>query len=1021
MTNINNVNQITLLTSIAPGNLATQKNAIKSWLDLGFKVISINCKEEIQQLQTIYKDVAFHLVTRDARSEIGKPLVYLDDIFSYFHNEGTKICGIINSDIYLKADINFCNFIAQEAADSLVIGSRVEVKSLTFLEEKLDINSSQIQYIWGFDYFFFDISILESYPKQEGFCMGMPWWDYWMAVVILRKNINLKKITSNLAYHVIHENNYSEKHWVKFGLKLLKYWQATSYLLNSSTDEIHEDPNSDNYRQLLQSCRDMANYIILELLPKKEKKITYCNNNSSSINTIKELSSLSSNFNFGSSLQESEFKVSAIVSTYNSEKFMRSRLNNLVKQTLYKKNLLEIIVINSGSQQNEEKIINEFQLNHPNIKYIKTKRETIYQAWNRGFKVAKGQYVINANTDDLFTLDGLECMANELDVNNYISAVYGDWLLTKIENDSFESKTEKCLFKYPEFFAPLFFYSQISSHAALLRKEVFNQIGYYNENFKVFGDREFMFRFCTNGLIAQHLPLVFGLYYINPQSLSLSVTDDVFGTEFEPTRTQYMSPENLVRLFGYNSDISGSQLAELYAVVGSYGKDFYWWWGEPISDLYFASRLFTKALELDPSNSLALNNQAIICCLYGQHESAIEIFKKILSTRILNKEVLQNNILAAQRLSTNVEDYTWLKSPSYNYSPFGTYINVDVIDSKNLSIDPLVSVIVPTKDRPEMLLIAVQSLLAQTLKNIEIIVVNDGGIDVHNVLNKCNNSGNIVYLNYEQNQERSAARNAGIRAAQGKYICYLDDDDNYYPNHIETLVKFLENSEYKIAYTDAVMAQQEKQNGQYITVHLSQPYSSDFDNDKILVNNFIPILCVMHEKSCLDQIGLFDETLTTHEDWDVWIRLSRHFQFAHIPQATCEFTRREDGTTTTSKNRADFIRTREIIYDKYWQYAENNPEILAAQQSVFKSEAKELATSLAQTQEKLAQAQLEQEKLTTHVEMNQEKIRQIENQSQQIQEEKQWLEAQLSSWKQTALQLQIELQQTENHRETSKI
>ena len=334
---------------------------------------------------------------------------------------------------------------------------------------------------------------------------------------------------------------------------------------------------------------------------------------------------------------------------------------------------------------------------------------------------------------------------------------------------------------------------------------------------------------------------------------------------------------------------------------------------------------------------------------------------------------------------------------------------------------PLVSVIIPTKDRPEMLAQAIQSVLNQTFTELEIIVVNDGGVDVQSVISRLNTRGNIVYKKHDHTLERSAARNTGIRAARGKYIAYLDDDDNYYPNHIETLVKFLENSEYKIAYTDAVMAQQEKQNGQYITVHRSQPYSSDFDNDKILVNNFIPILCVMHEKSCLDQIGLFDETLTTHEDWDVWIRLSRHFQFAHIPQATCEFTRREDGTTTTSKNRADFIRTREIIYDKYWQYAENNPEILVAQQSVFKSEAKELATSLAQTQEKLAQAQLEQEKLTTHVEMNQEKIRQIENQSQQIQEEKQWLEAQLSSWKQTALQLQIELQQTENHRETSKI
>ncbi|RZB34874.1 MAG: hypothetical protein SRB1_00642 [Desulfobacteraceae bacterium Eth-SRB1] len=72
---------------------------------------------------------------------------------------------------------------------------------------------------------------------------------------------------------------------------------------------------------------------------------------------------------------------------------------------------LEIIVVNSGSEQNEEAIVKEFQKKYSNIKYIKTdQRETVYAAWNRGVKAASGKYITNANTDDRRRADACEQM-----------------------------------------------------------------------------------------------------------------------------------------------------------------------------------------------------------------------------------------------------------------------------------------------------------------------------------------------------------------------------------------------------------------------------------------------------------------------------------------------------------------------------------------------------------------------------------------------------------------------------------
>src|SRR5205085_3348399 len=90
--------------------------------------------------------------------------------------------------------------------------------------------------------------------------------------------------------------------------------------------------------------------------------------------------------------------------------------------------------------------------------------------------------------------------------------------------------------------------------------------------------------------------------------------------------------------------------------------------------------------------------------------------------------------------------------------------------------------------------------------------------------------------------------------------------------------------------------------------------------------------CVMHERSCIEEVGVFDEALFAHEDWDLWIRLATKFPFMHIKRTTGEFTWRTDGSSMTSGTRETYWRTMEIIHRKYRPYAERIPGVLEAQQ-----------------------------------------------------------------------------------------
>jgi len=253
---------------------------------------------------------------------------------------------------------------------------------------------------------------------------------------------------------------------------------------------------------------------------------------------------------------------------------------------------------------------------------------------------------------------------------------------------------------------------------------------------------------------------------------------------------------------------------------------------------------------------------------------------------------------------------------------------LDQCSTGKLKTDPMVSVIVPTYNRPDTLRRTLESIAAQTYKRIEAIVVNDAGEDVSGVIDTFHDRLSIKYLVHHKNKGLAAVRNTAIKHATGQYIAYLDDDDIFHPQHIETAVKVLTTTNYKAVYTDAYRAYQTKKGDTYQVIKKDIPYSIDYVKGIFYKTNITPVLCVVHDRTCFDEAGIFDESLPVLEDWDLWIRMSEKYDFYHIQKVTCEFSWRADGTSTTSSKQNEFVKIRELIYKKY---RNNFQELLLAQ------------------------------------------------------------------------------------------
>lgn len=217
-------------------------------------------------------------------------------------------------------------------------------------------------------------------------------------------------------------------------------------------------------------------------------------------------------------------KVSAIVSTYNSERFLRGRLDDLLRQSLYAKGELEIVLVNAGSKQGEKYIARDYL---GCITYIESLREPIYVSWNRGIAIAKGQYITNANTDDRYLRsDVLAIMASELDDNLKTDLVYGDAKVVSRHSDGLDKGEPSNKPPYygeivwPGFDPKLLLSGYFGGPSPMWRRELHSQYGFFDESYQLAGDYEFALRLVAAGVAFKHIPLKMIAFYDNGTNIN---------------------------------------------------------------------------------------------------------------------------------------------------------------------------------------------------------------------------------------------------------------------------------------------------------------------------------------------------------------------------------------------------------------------------------------------------------------------------------------------------------------------
>jgi glycosyltransferase involved in cell wall biosynthesis len=210
--------------------------------------------------------------------------------------------------------------------------------------------------------------------------------------------------------------------------------------------------------------------------------------------------------------------------------------------------------------------------------------------------------------------------------------------------------------------------------------------------------------------------------------------------------------------------------------------------------------------------------------------------------------------------------------------------------------EPLFSIILTTYNRPGLLRDALVSLGDQTLRDFEVILVNDHGDPVEPLLVEFDFP--ITYLYQGRNQGLSAARNAGLKLARGRYVSYLDDDDIYLPEHLAVLASAFEQQPQAVVYTGVEYINEQLEGGERIELSRTAPFAhAAYDKERLFVQNYIPVNTWAHPRDMLAEVGEFDTGLTAFEDWDMLLRLAARYPLVHVPQVTAEVHLRDAPNT----------------------------------------------------------------------------------------------------------------------------
>lgn len=254
-------------------------------------------------------------------------------------------------------------------------------------------------------------------------------------------------------------------------------------------------------------------------------------------------------------------------------------------------------------------------------------------------------------------------------------------------------------------------------------------------------------------------------------------------------------------------------------------------------------------------------------------------------------------------------------------NPFVHYILYGVFEerfSNNINLNILekrykVSIIMPTFNRKNVISKAINSVLNQSFKNFELIIIDDGSDDNTNTFirqsyEKYLQNNQIKY--FELNHAGvSKARNKGLKEATGNIIAYLDSDNQWKPDFLKIMVKTIDSNNSECAYCN-VKVNNSVTGKTYVL-------EKDFDRNSLLKENFIDLNSFVHKKSSYDIKGGFDEKLTRLVDWDLIIRYTENNVPIHVNHILVDYF--IDSSLNNITNTEPLSNNMNRIHEKYWK------------------------------------------------------------------------------------------------------
>jgi glycosyltransferase involved in cell wall biosynthesis len=234
---------------------------------------------------------------------------------------------------------------------------------------------------------------------------------------------------------------------------------------------------------------------------------------------------------------------------------------------------------------------------------------------------------------------------------------------------------------------------------------------------------------------------------------------------------------------------------------------------------------------------------------------------------------------------------------------------------------PLVTVIIPTYNRGQMLAAALESVKAQTFGDFEVLVVDDGSEeDLGPVIAAY--EGPIRHLRVEHGGA-ARARNAGIQAAASHLLAFLDSDDLWMAEHLaRTVPILLERPEVGLVYHDAVTLDAE---GHIVAPRRVRPHPEGRVTDALFAYDFIPTPSVVCRRELVLRAGCFDPAMVPSEDYDLWLKMSLLCGFACAGEPLMQ--RRQHGGNISRQHRARNEVVRAVLKERFWRESGANQSL----------------------------------------------------------------------------------------------